>query len=131
MTDLLSIPGVQSACITDDSGHLVEHVGHAQPPTAAVLVLAHATLTAASELGRRSGSGDCVEILQQHEGGLILLRCLPSRHALLVRCLPGADISAVSRAAARIVAAPRLRPVAAPLLDLQDALHAMPAWQAR
>ena len=86
LCSLLQHPGVLSAFVTDDAGHLITAAGEAMPPSAGVLVLAHATLSAASEFGRRSGSGDCIELVQHHEGGLVLLRGLPHRHALIVRC---------------------------------------------
>ena len=70
---LTSLPGVVQAALADDSGRLLDHTGEMEPPTAAILVLAHATLAAAAELGRRSGNGDCIEIVQQHEAGVIYL----------------------------------------------------------
>ena len=130
MTSLLEIPGVQSACVADEVGHLIDCVGSSSPPVAAVLVLANATLSAAAELGRRSGSGDCIEIVQHHEGGMIYLRGLPDRQTMVVRCLPETDMAALSRAAVS-VARPRRAPVGRPnvsSMDLGSALHAMPAW---
>lgn len=98
-----------------------------------MLVLAHATISAASEFGRRSGSGDCVELVQHHEGGLVLLRGLPQRRALVVRCQPDTSIDHVRRLAASLPlnisgkpAAPKTTMHAS--LDLSEALHAMPAW---
>lgn len=128
---LASLFGVQQAAITDDAGRLLDCAGDAEPPTAAILVLAHATLSAASELGRRSGSGDCLEIVQQHDGGVIYLHGLPQRRALLVRC-QNVDVIPAIRSACQNFAKPvttRVRPVSAPTLGLTDALHAEPAWQ--
>lgn len=131
MTSLLTIPGVLSASITDDAGRLIASEGDMLVPTSAVLVLAHATITAASELGRRSGSGDCSELIQHHEGGIILVRGLPRRHALLVRCHPSVDITSLRRVAAQVhlpLAPLPARRTSVSSLDLGDALHAMPAW---
>ncbi len=130
MQALLTIPGTQHACITDDTGRLLNSVGDHFHPSAAVLVLAHATLAAASELGRRSGSGDCIDLIQNHEGGHILLRSLPQRRVLLVFCLPGTDLTALRQAAARLSAGPAEAPSrpTAPVLDMASALHAMPDW---
>lgn len=130
MNTLLEIPGVQAACLADESGHMITSVGAAVPPSSAVFVLAHATLSAASELGRRSGTGDCLEITQRHAGGLVYLRGLPQRRTLLVLCLPDADIRLVSHAAESLNT-PQLTPVrkvAVPAMDLGSALYAMPAW---
>lgn len=129
MQALLNLPGVQTVAIADEAGRLLGSAGSATPPTTALLVLAHATLTAAGELGRRSGAGDCTELIQNHDGGHILLRGLPHGHVLMVRCLPGTDLLAVSRAAAQLHASQPVRAVRpAPVLDLGDALYAMPAW---
>ncbi len=127
---LASIPEVIQAAIADDAGRLLDCAGDAEPPTAAILVLAHATLSAASELGRRSGSGDCLEIVQQHDGGVIYLHGLPQRRVLLVRCQSTDAIPAL-RNACQTLAKPittRIRPVSLPALNLSDALHAEPAW---
>ncbi len=127
---LASLPAVIQVAIADDAGHLLDCAGAAEPPTAAILVLAHATLSAASELGRRSGSGDCLEIIQQHDAGIIYLHGLPQRRVLLVRC-QNTDVIPALRAACQNLAKPittRIRPVSAPLLDLSAALHAEPAW---
>lgn len=129
LASLASMPGVQQAAIADDAGRLLGCAGAGEPPTAAILVLAHATLSAASELGRRSGSGDCLEIVQLHDAGVIYLHGLPQRRVLLVRC-ESTDVVPFVRAAcqdlAKIVTA-RVRPVAR-TFDLADALHAEPAW---
>ena len=125
-----SLPAVLQAAITDDAGRLLDCAGDAEPPTAAILVLAHATLSAASELGRRSGSGDCLEIVQMHDAGVIYLHSLPQRRVLLVRC-QNMDVIPAVRSACQDLAKPittRIRPVSAPALDLSDALHAEPAW---
>jgi hypothetical protein len=130
LTALAAIPDVIQAAIADDAGRLLDCTGDAEPPTAAILVLAHATLSAASELGRRSGSGDCLEIVQQHDGGVIYLHGLPQRRVLLVRCQSTDAIPAL-RNACQTLAKPittRIRPVSAPALNLSDALHAEPAW---
>lgn len=130
LTALASIPDVIQIAIADDAGRLLDCAGDAELPTAAILVLAHATLSAASELGRRSGSGDCLEIVQQHDGGVIYLHGLPQRRVLLVRCRNTSVIPAL-RTACQELAKPittRIRPIAPPSLDLADALHAEPAW---
>lgn len=127
----LTIPGVHSACITNDAGHIVASEGAAAMP-ASVFVLAHATLTAAGELGRRSGAGDCIELVQHHEAGLYLLRGMPRNHALIVACAPHVDLNALRHATAEVhlplAPAPAQRRVAPQAFDLGDALHAMPAW---
>ncbi len=130
LQSLSALPGVRQVAITDDSGRLLDCAGDAEPPTAAILVLAHATLSAASELGRRSGSGDCLEVVQQHDGGVIYLLGLPQRRVLLVRC-QSADVMPAIRGACQRLAksiTTRVRPVAAPLPDISSALHAEPAW---
>ena len=130
LTALASIPTVTQIAIADDAGRLLDCAGDAEPPTAAILVLAHATLSAACELGRRSGSGDCLEIVQQHDGGVIYLHGLPQRRVLLVRCQDTSAIPAI-RTACEGLATPittRIRPVSVPSLDLSDAMHAEPAW---
>lgn len=130
LSALASIPEVIQAAVADDAGRLLDCAGGAEPPTAAILVLAHATLSAASELGRRSGSGDCLEIVQQHDGGVIYLHGLPQRLVLLVRCRTTDAIPAI-RAACAELARPittRVRPVSVPSFDISDALHAEPAW---
>jgi hypothetical protein len=101
-----------------------------EPPSAAVLVLAHATLAAASELGRRSGSGDCLEIIQQHASGVIYLHSLSQHRVLLVRCLNTDAIPAVRNACQQLsVPLETSRPpVSTASLDLASALHAEPAW---
>jgi len=130
LTALASLPTVVQVAIADDAGRLLDCAGDAEPPTAAILVLAHATLSAASELGRRSGSGDCLEIVQLHDGGVIYLHGLPQRRVLLVRC-QNTDAIPALRTACEGLAKPittRIRPVSAPSFGLADALHAEPAW---
>lgn len=130
LTALASLPEVIQAAIADDAGRLLDCAGKAEPPTAAILVLAHATLSAACELGRRSGSGDCLEIIQQHDAGVIYLHGLPQRRMLIVRCHSTTVIPTL-RAACQQLAKPvttRIRPVTTTTLDLVDALHAEPAW---
>jgi hypothetical protein len=128
---LLAMSGVQSACITDDAGRVVASEGGAAMP-ASVLVLALATLTAAGELGRRGGAGECIEVVQHHEAGLYLLRGMPRGHALIVACAPQVDLAALRHAAALVhlplASAPAPRRPVPQALDLGDALHAMPAW---
>jgi hypothetical protein len=132
MQSLLAIPGVQSVCITDSTGGLQECAGPGQPPDPAITVLAQATFTAAAELGRRAGAGECLDLLQQHEDAVLYLRGLPWQRVLLVRCLPSVDPAALRHAAARIgttTSAPgHPAPPPPPVLDLGSALHAMPAW---
>lgn len=130
LTALASIPDVIQVAVADDAGRLIDCAGDAEPPTAAILVLAQATLSAACELGRRSGSGDCLEIVQQHDGGVIYLHGLPQRRVLLVRCQNTGVIPAI-RTACEGLAKPittRIRPVSVPSFDLSDALHAEPVW---
>lgn len=130
LTAIAALPEVIQVAIADDAGSLLDCAGDAEPPTAAILVLAHATLSAASELGRRSGSGDCLEIIQQHDGGVIYLHGLPQRRVLLVRC-HGSEVVPALRNACQSLAKPittRIRPVALPALDMADALHAEPRW---
>lgn len=130
LTSLAALPEVIQVAIADDAGRLLDCAGEAPPPTAAILVLAHATLSAASELGRRSGSGDCLEIIQQHDAGVIYLHGLPQRLVLIVRCHSAAVIPTL-RAACQGLAKPvttRIRPVTTVALDLAAALHAEPAW---
>ena len=130
LTALAALPEVTQVAIADDAGRLLDCAGHGEPPTAAILVLAHATLSAASELGRRSGSGDCLEIIQQHEGGVIYLHGLPQQRVLLVRCQSLAVIPALKSACMGLSKpiTTRVRPVSAPTMGLADALHAEPAW---
>lgn len=101
-----------------------------EPPAAPVLVLAHATLAAASELGRRSGSGDCLEIIQQHADGCIYLHSLPQHRLLLIRC-QNADaiplVRSVCQHLATLLETAR-PPASTAALDLASALHAEPAW---
>lgn len=125
-----SQPAVIQAAIADDSGRLLACAGEGEPPTTAELVLAHATLSSAGELGRRSGSGECVEIVQQHEKGVIYLHTLPQHRLLLVRSHYPAPIPALRDACARLQppAKPPLKTAPIPAMDLSDALHAEPRW---
>lgn len=131
LSTLTAIPGVLQAVIADEVGRLLDSAGASELPTTAVLVLAHATLAAAAELGRRSGSGDCLEIIQQHENGCIYLHGLPQRRILLVRCQNSDAIPAIrhaSRGLISLVETARVQPVAVATLDLDAALHAEPEW---
>jgi len=129
LSTLAALPGVIQTAVADDSGRLLGFDGDSEPPTAAILILAHATLSAASELGRRSGSGDCHEIIQQHEGGCIYLHGLPQSRVLLVRCQSLSAVPAV-RALCQNLAAPVETPHASRpfFTDMVSALHAEPAW---
>ncbi len=139
LESITRLPGVRQAAIGDDAGRLLDCAGREEPPTAAILVLAHATLAAASELGRRSGSGDCLEVVQQHEGGCIYLHALPHQRVLLVRCQDEAGIATV-RAACRGLSAkvhlqteveatmPRAVVSSTRIDDLSSAFLAEPAW---
>ncbi len=127
------LPGVHQAAVGDDAGRLLDCAGWEEPPSAAILVLAHATLAAAAELGRRSGTGDCLEIIQQHEGGCIYLHALPHRRVLLVRCQDSQPIVAVRSACQRFASSTEEpRPVVhvsrPAVRDLASAFHAEPAW---
>ena len=134
LESIATLPGIQQAAIGDDAGRLLGCAGHESPPTAAILVLAHATLAAAAELGRRSGAGDCVEVIQHHEGGCICLHSLPGRRVLLVRCRDEQCMPAV-RAACRLAASRAVtekahawRAAPAAVSSLSAAFHAEPAW---
>lgn len=130
LSALTALAGVQQAVISNDAGHLLDSAGVGEPPDAAILVLAHATLAAAAELGRRSGSGACLEIVQQHADGVIYLHSLPQARLLLARCQTTAAIPAIRLACQRFAQAPATpaRPVSTLPLDLAAALHAEPAW---
>lgn len=132
LESIAKLPGVHQAVIGDDAGRLLDCAGREEPPTAAILVLAHATLAAAAELGRRSGTGDCLEIIQQHEGGCIYLHALPQRRVLLVRCQDSYPLSAL-RLACRALSTqvdekPSFAVVRPAVRDLASAFHAEPAW---
>ncbi|HEY1048911.1 MAG TPA: roadblock/LC7 domain-containing protein [Prosthecobacter sp.] len=139
LESLARLSGVKQVVIGDDAGRLLDCAGWEEPPTAAILVLAHATLAAASELGRRSGSGDCLELIQQHEGGCIYLHALPHRRVLLVRCQDETSIPHVRGVCHRMSAhvraqneaeVPMPRPAASSprISDLSSAFLAEPAW---
>ena len=128
LSALTAIPGVLQAAIADDSGRLLDFDGELDPPSAAVLVLGHATLAAAAELGRRSGAGDCIEIVQQHEGGCVYLHSLPLRRVLMVRCGDSSAISAVRNAIASISHYDEPEPARCATFDVSYAMHAEPAW---
>lgn len=125
-----SLPAVIQATVADDAGRVLACAGGDAPPTAAVLVLAHATLSAAAELGRRSGNGECLDIVQQHESGVIYLHALPHHRLLLVRCKSSAPIPALRDTCTRLMRpiSPPLQTPPIPALDLSDALHASPRW---
>lgn len=131
LAPFLSIPGVHQAAIADDAGRLLGWQGDGAPPEVAVLVLAHATSAAASELGRRAGCGACLELIQQHESGVLYLRGLPSGRLLLVQCQSEEAIAAIRALCqqADILAAPAISsgPISA-TLDIAAALHAEPTW---
>lgn len=134
LESIATLPGVHQAVIGDDAGRLLDCAGWEEPPTAAILVLAHATLAAAAELGRRSGTGDCLEVIQQHEGGCIYLHSLPKRRVLLVRCQDNQCIPAV-RVACHLLSTPleaeKTPSWAAPqpaVNSLAAAFHVEPAW---
>lgn len=131
LSTLTAIPGVLQAAIADDAGRLLACAGNPEPLTAAVLVLAHATLAAAAELGRRSGTGDCLEIIQQHADGCIYLRGLSPGRVLLVRCQNSDAIPAIRQFSGPLLNSAetvRVQPTTAAPLDLAAALHAEPAW---
>ena len=127
---LASLPDVIQAALTDDSGRLLGYAGETEPPATAILDLAHATLAAASELGCRSGSGDCREIIQQHECGVIYLHSLSPQRVLLVRCQNTDAIPGVRSACQQFVTPLETArpPASTASLDLASALHAEPAW---
>jgi hypothetical protein len=129
LSALAALPGVIQTAVADDAGRLLGFDGDSEPPTAASLVLAQATLSAASELGRRSGSGDCHEIIQQHEGGCIYLHGLPQRRVLLVRCLNASAVPAVRTLCQNLAAPAETQQAPRPFVtDMASALHAEPAW---
>jgi len=130
ISPLAAIPGVHQAAVADDFGRLITCVGEGGAPSTAILVLAHATLAAAGDLGGRAGCGDCVEIIQRHENGIIYLRGLPQRLLLLIRCQSVDVIPALRVAMQSLLPASEtagVRP-ATRVLDLSAALHADPAW---
>jgi hypothetical protein len=130
LSSLASLPGVTQCAIADDSGRLLDCAGEIAPPSTAILVLAHATLAAATELGRHTGSGDCREITQQHDNGVFYLHTLPQGRVLLVRCQHAGIIPAV-RGACQQWLSPVGTTAPTPVvttLDLASALHAEPNW---
>lgn len=128
LSSLTAIPGVHQAAVADDSGRLLDFGGESDPPSAAVLVLGHATLAAAAELGRRSGAGDCIEIVQRHEGGCVYLHSLPRRRVLMVRCGDGSVISAVRAIVESTSYYDEPEPSRGGTFDVSCAMHAEPAW---
>jgi len=130
LASLAAIPGVIQAAVADESGCVIACAGGSEPPSTVILVLAHATLSAANELGHRGGGGECADIIQQHANGVIYLRSLPERRLLLARCQSIEAIPALRAACQHLAgsdAAVEAKP-AAPVLDLYSALHAEPAW---
>ncbi|WP_294221064.1 roadblock/LC7 domain-containing protein [Prosthecobacter sp.] len=126
-----ALPGVLQAVVADDAGRLLGGAGGLPPPDMAVLVLAHATLSAAAEVGRRSGQGDCLEILQQHHNGVIYLRPVSQGRLLMVRCQSSEALPAVRGLCQRLMGTTASIPVQqAPSfpIDLTSALHAEPRW---
>jgi hypothetical protein len=125
-----ALPGVLQAVVADDAGRLLGGAGGLPPPDMAVLVLAHATLSAAMEVGRRAGQGECVDVIQQHQRGVVYLRTLGSGRLLLVLCQMSEAIPAVRALCQRLTqpgpAAPAFNP--SHPVDLSSALHAEPRW---
>jgi len=123
-----SVPGVIQTVIADDSGRLLEFAGDMDPPTAAVLVLGHATISAAAELGRRSGVGDCHEVIQRHEGGWVYLHSLSHRRVLMVRYTADASINAIRDGIHNMPALEESLQPRQDHFDITSALHAEPLW---
>lgn len=125
-----ALPGVLQAVVADDAGRLLGGAGGLPPPDMAVLVLAHATLSAAAEVGQRSGQGDCLEIVQQHQNGVLYLRPVTQGRLLMVRCQSSMAIPAVRGLCQRLMQLPSAAPASPPSLpvDLTAALHAEPRW---
>lgn len=95
------------------------------------LVLAHATLAAAAELGRRSGSGECYEVIQRHVNGFICLHRLPHQRLLLVRCQSEGAFPMIRAVVHKLTtsAPPAYKPPpSSAVFDLASALHAEPKW---
>lgn len=128
ISNISAVPGVLQAVIADDSGRLLECVGDLDPPTAAVLVLGHATISAAAELGRRSGVGDCLELIQRHEGGCVYLHSLPQRRVLMVRCTKEASIEAIRAGACEVPMLDQGIRTGCREFDISCAIHAEPVW---
>lgn len=130
LSSFITLQGVLQAAIADDSGRLLECSGAGEVPTTAVLVLANATLSAANELGSRSGDGHCVDVIQQHESGFIYLRRLPQHRLLMVRCLNDDSLSSIRSLGRQFTstAAHSLHGASPVSLDLAAALHAEPSW---
>lgn len=132
LASFLSIPGVQQAAIADDAGRLLDWQGGDAPPEVATLVLAHATTSAAAEWGRRAGCGACLEIIQQHESGVLYLRGLPSQRLLLIQCQSEEAIAAIRslcQQASDALTVPTVsRGSMSAMPDIAAALHAEPTW---
>jgi len=132
LAPFLSIVGVHQAAIADDAGRLLDWQGGGAPPEVATLVLAHAAASAAAEWGRRSGCGACLEIIQQHESGVLYLRGLPSQRLLLVQCQSEEAIAAIRALCQQVSDALTVPTVSrgsmSAMPDIAAALHAEPTW---
>lgn len=128
LSTLAAFPGVQQTVIADDSGRLLACSGSLEPPATELLVLAHATLSAAAELGLRSGSGECHEIVQKHDSGIICLHRLPQQHLLLVRCQNESVLPVVRVFCQKWITPAPVARITSVSLDLASALHAEPSW---
>jgi hypothetical protein len=131
---IAALPGVLQAAVADDAGRLLAHAGGASPPSTPMLVLAHATLSAAAELGRRAGAGTFFDMVQHHAAGCIYLRVLTPQQALMVCCENEEAVAAVRHALETVPSPDSARPDSLPpppptaAFDLAAALHAEPAW---
>jgi hypothetical protein len=105
LSALAALPGVIQTAVADDAGRLLGFDGDSEPPTAAILVLAHATLSA------------------------IYLHGLPQRRVLLVRCLNASAVPAVRTLCQNLAAPAETQQAPRPFVtDMASALHAEPAW---
>lgn len=88
MQRLIRVPDVRHAVVIDAIGLCLAHVGH-EPVSNKLLndwtVVARAAFAAGDQLGQRSGVGNCVETVQAHADGGILIRALSGGMLLVVQ----------------------------------------------
>lgn len=88
MQRLIRVPDVRHAVVIDPIGLCLAHAGH-EPVSNKLLndwtVVARAAFAAGDQLGQRSGVGACMETVQSHAEGGILIRAVPGGMLLVVQ----------------------------------------------
>jgi hypothetical protein len=81
--DSSSVPGLRYAALVNPAGQIMDNYGQIDGDPTIAAILIQGAMSAAIDLGQRSGIGECQELALTYSGGGILASTTADGHVLL------------------------------------------------